>query len=275
MTAETVKDRDYLLGTHDAEIERLGLQHRVWRSRVLEAWRKAGITVGSKVVDAGAGPGWASADLAEMVGPEGEVFALERSERFLEHLTATAEMRGLANIRTANVDLVTDPLPVTGADAFWVRWVLAFVDDAETVVNKLAATLRPGGVAVIHEYLDYGTWSMAPRSPALEAFRNFKIDDWRKSGGEPDIAREFPRLLPKAGLKIRELNPMIEVVRPGDFFWQWPRAFLETYPQHLVDVGKIPQSQADQITDELRRAEADPDAVMVTPLVLEIIAEKI
>ena len=37
------EERDYLLGTHDAEVQRLGLQHRVWRPRVLDAWRRAGI----------------------------------------------------------------------------------------------------------------------------------------------------------------------------------------------------------------------------------------
>jgi hypothetical protein len=37
-------DRDYVLCTHDEEIARLGLQHAVWRPRVLDAWRRAGIT---------------------------------------------------------------------------------------------------------------------------------------------------------------------------------------------------------------------------------------
>ena len=55
----SVPERDYVLGTHDEEIERLGLQHRVWRPRMLEAWRRAGVTVGSRVIDIGAGPGYA------------------------------------------------------------------------------------------------------------------------------------------------------------------------------------------------------------------------
>lgn len=78
------QDRDYLLGTHDAEVARLGLQHRVWRPRMLDAFRRAGITTGQRVIDAGAGPGWASFDLAEIVGPRGRVVALERSGNFLE-----------------------------------------------------------------------------------------------------------------------------------------------------------------------------------------------
>ena len=273
--AAAPQDRSYLLGTHDAEIERLGLQHRVWRPKVLEGWRRAGITVGSTVVDAGAGPGWATLDLAEIVGPKGRVHAFERSERFLAHLIGTAAQHGFDQVQAANLDLVTAPLPAEGADAFWIRWVLAFVSEPETVLRKLAGTLRPGGVAVIHEYLDYSVWSYAPPRPALEAFRNFKIDDWRKSGGEPDIARELPRLLPRCGLKIREMRPMVEAVRPGDFFWQWPRAFLDLYPQHLVEEGKADQAFVDRITEELREAEADPETVMITPLVLEVIAEKV
>ncbi|HEX4846074.1 MAG TPA: class I SAM-dependent methyltransferase, partial [Geothrix sp.] len=77
-------ERDYVLGTHREEIERLGLQHRVWRPHMLECWRRAGITVGSKVLDIGAGPGYATLDLAEIVGPTGEVHAAERSGNFIQ-----------------------------------------------------------------------------------------------------------------------------------------------------------------------------------------------
>jgi tRNA(1-methyladenosine) methyltransferase and related methyltransferases len=38
--------------------------------------------VGKRVLDVGAGPGYAAIDLAEIVGPTGEVVALERSQNF-------------------------------------------------------------------------------------------------------------------------------------------------------------------------------------------------
>ena len=74
---------DYLLGTHEEELARLGLQHRVWRAVALDCWQRAGITVGKRVLDVGAGPGYAAIDLAEIVGPTGEVVALERSQNFI------------------------------------------------------------------------------------------------------------------------------------------------------------------------------------------------
>src|SRR6476659_10610081 len=62
-------DRDYLLGTHDQEVRRLGVQHAVWRARVLDAWQRAGFGPGQAILDLGCGPGYAALDLAEVVGP--------------------------------------------------------------------------------------------------------------------------------------------------------------------------------------------------------------
>ena len=46
-------ERDYVLGTHDEEVARLGVQHRVWRARALDAWLRAGIGPGQTAIDIG------------------------------------------------------------------------------------------------------------------------------------------------------------------------------------------------------------------------------
>src|SRR5213596_3881143 len=101
-------DRDYVLGTHDEELSRLGLQHRVWRPVVLDCWQRAGITVGKRVLDVGAGPGYAAIDLAEIVGPTGEVVALERSENFIRAMESTCRARWFANVKIHEIDLMKD-----------------------------------------------------------------------------------------------------------------------------------------------------------------------
>jgi len=98
----TRQERDYLLGTHDEELARLALQHRVWRPRALDAWRRAGFTVGQTLIDVGCGPGYASLDLAEMVGPSGRIVAIDRSRRFLDALEAARRGRGLDHIETSS-----------------------------------------------------------------------------------------------------------------------------------------------------------------------------
>lgn len=271
-----MEDRDYLLGTHDDEVRRLGHQHRVWRPRVLDAWRRAGIKTGSTVIDAGAGPGWASLDLAEIVGDDGRVIALERSERFSSIMMAAAAQRGFNDVIVPHVlDLVEDDLPDGQADAFWIRWVLAFVSDPELVVAKLVRSLRPGGSAVIHEYLNYESFAVVPDDGVIRDFTRTVVEDWRASGGEPDIGLRLPAHLLEQGMRITQMTPIVDVVQPSSFIWQWPASWLRNYPNHLVGVGKAPKAFADQVPAALAAAEADPKAIMVTPTVIEIIAEKL
>src|SRR5690242_7285121 len=110
------RDRDYVLGTHDEELARLGLQHRAWLPVVLDCWQRAGVTVGKRVLDMGAGPGYATVDLAQIVGPTGEVIALERSQNFIRAMAAVCSARSLNNVKVHEVDLMTDDLPAADSD---------------------------------------------------------------------------------------------------------------------------------------------------------------
>src|SRR6185436_11372968 len=122
-------ERDYVLGTHDEEIERLGLQHRIWRSRMLDGFRRAGFGPGQRLLDVGCGPGWATLDLAGIAGPTGQVFAIDRSRRFLDHLRSRAARSdgaaAAAPIETHERDFDEDPLPGITADGAFARWVFA------------------------------------------------------------------------------------------------------------------------------------------------------
>lgn len=272
MTQKT--DQTYVLGTHDEEIERLGLQHRVWRPTVLQCWSNAGITKGSKVIDIGAGPGYASVDLAEIVGASGEVLAVERSERFISAARNACEIRGLTNVRFQAADLMDDKICDSGFDASWCRWVASFVSDPAKLIEKISECLKPGGMAIFHEYLDYGTWRFAPRRLAIESFVKEVMESWRASGGEPDIALAIPTLLKEAGLEIISVKPHVFTVTPGNFIWQWPVGFIEVNLARLLELGRVTEEWVERVRAEVRMAEADPTTLMTTPIVLEIIARK-
>jgi len=189
------KERDYVLGTHDDEIERLGIQHEVWRPRAMAAWRRAKIKAGETVLDIGSGPGYATLDLASMVGDRGHVVAVDRSRRFLDTLDARRRARGLDNVEIIESDLDEVKLGENIADAGWCRWVLAFVMRPRELLTRVASAIKPGGVFISHEYFDYATWRSMPASPVFEEFVQATIRNWRKSGGEPDIGLQVPRWL--------------------------------------------------------------------------------
>jgi SAM-dependent methyltransferase len=268
------KERDYILGTHDEEIERLGLQHRVWRPRALDAWRRAGFTVGQTLVDLGCGPGYAALDLAEITGPTGRVVAIDRSRRFLDALVSMLAVRRLENVTVVEQDLDEGDLPPVEADGAWSRWVFAFVKRPRDLLVRAAALLKPGAPFVIHEYFDYSTWRTAPRCPELEEFVQVVMESWRSTGGEPDIALDLPMWFRELGFEIRSVTPIVEVVPRSNFVWEWPRSFIEVGVERLVGLKLLTDERARVVLAAIAAAEEREGTLMITPGVLEIVAVK-
>jgi SAM-dependent methyltransferase len=269
----TTAGGDYVLGTHDGEVARLGLQHRVWRETMLGAWRRAGLRPGWRVVDVGAGPGYATWDLAEIVGSSGQVLAVERSDHFSAVLDTEIRRRGLPQVESLKADLMV-AAPPARYDMSWCRWVASFASSVPKLVDWIHGALRPGGTAVFHEYADYGSWRFAPARPRLTEFVEMVMTSWRTSGGEPDVAPALIGALGRSGFRLRSVRPLIFATRPGELTWEWPAAFIATNPARLVDLGLASRQWADEVQEEFRAMTADPASVMVTPLVLEVIAER-
>ena len=267
-----MSDDDYVLGTQSEEIARLGLQHRVWRRRMLDGWHRAGLRPGQCVVDVGAGPGFAAMDLAEIVGPDGRVVALERSRGFLAALAGRAATLGLTNIEARCTDVAAEPFGEGFADMAWCRWVLSFVADPARTVDHIARALKAGGIAIFHEYADYAAWRTLPPSADQERFRDLVMRSWRDSGGEPDSALALPGQLAQAGLELVSARPLIDIVSRRDFEWEWPAAFMAVNATRLHALGYATPGEAEAFAGAL---DALPDgALTITPLVAEMVARK-
>ena len=267
-------ERDYVLGTHDEEIARLGLQHRIWRPVASDCWQKAGITIGSRVLDLGAGPGYAAADLAEIVGPTGKVVAVERSANFVRALEERCRARSLRNVHVHELDLMTDDLPEGPYDFSWCRWVASFVTDPALLIRKLAGVMRPGGVAIFHEYAHYLTWRFVPRLPNQERFAQEVKASWSAAGGKADVGLDLPSYLAHNGFAVRSVFPRIYSVRPSDYMWQWPASFVGIGLARLQELGRIDAAFAAKVQNEIDEAGANSNSLLITPLVLEIVAAK-
>ncbi|HEX8945561.1 MAG TPA: methyltransferase domain-containing protein [Gemmatimonadaceae bacterium] len=265
---------DYVLGTDDQEIARLRLQHTVWRPRAMSAWHRAGFTLGQHLLDVGCGPGFAAEDLATIVGDEGQVTAIDRSERFLEAMQERLARSRQVNIVPLRADLNEAKLPTLIADGAWCRWVFAFVTRPRELLANIRETLKPGAPLVIHEYFDYGTWRLAPRAPRFEEFVAVVMKSWRDAGGEPDIALDLTQWLAADGFRITSLRPIVDIVSPTDFVWQWPHAFAIASLRRLVQLGQLTEAAASEMGDAYAKAIVEPAVRMITPGVLEIIATR-
>jgi len=265
---------DYVLGADVDELVRLGFQHRVWAEYAFALWERAGFAPGQTVLDLGCGPGFATMDIASIVGSSGRVIAVEKSDRFVEHLRTMVATHDLRHVDVVHTDIMDMAIDAGSVDRAYERWVLCFVDDPETVVRKVADSLRPGGVFAVQDYFNYISLTLAPRSPAMDRVVQAVDESFRKFGGDPDIAGRLPKMMQDCGLEVQEIRPILRVARPGSALWHWPTTFFENYLPKLVDMGMLSIEECEAFNSDWARASKDPNAFLCTPPVYDIIAVK-
>lgn len=266
--------KEYALGTHDAEVVRLGMQHKLWSALAFAIWERAGIRAGQTVLDIGCGPGYTSFDLAGLVTSKGKVIAVDESARFIEQLKQRLQFNTDLTIEPRVGDVQQLDLPAASIDAAYQRWVLCFVKDPEAVIRGVAHALRPGGMFAIQEYVNYEGILLAPRSEAFERFVSVVSDAWNGHGGDTKIGMRLPALMAKYGLKTVEISPLQRIARPGSQLWTWPTIFINTYAPKLVEEGRLTKEEHDALVKDWEARSNDPNAFFNSPPMVDIIAVK-
>ena len=125
---------------------------------------RGAVTPGGKWADLGAGTGAFTLALAELVGPEGEVIAVDRDRGALRELERALRPGG-ATVRTLSADF-TRPLDLASLDGVVMANSLHFVRDKAPVLALVHDMLKPSGRLLLVEYdADRGnTWVPHPMS---------------------------------------------------------------------------------------------------------------
>lgn len=266
------EEREYVLGTHEEELRRLGFQHQVWAPQTTRAWERAGFGPGQRLLDLGSGPGYATLDLAALAGETGAVLAVDVSQRFLAHLARSAEVLGVRNVRWEEQDAESLSLPPASFDGAFARWVLCFTRRPEAVLRGVAAALRPGGRFVVMDYCRYEGITLAPPHPAFERVIQATARSVRARGGSMDIGQELPGMMVQTGFKVERVEPVVRLARPGSALWKWPESFFTTYIPSLVETGMITEEDGRAFHDAWRERAAEPGAFLLTPPMVTITA---
>jgi len=272
----TTSTPEYVLGTGADELERLGLQHRLWSDATHELWRTARIAPGQRVLDVGCGPGHAAFDLAQLVGRSGAVVGLDESANFVAHLGEQAARRHLPQLTGRVGDVMALDAHLAGAAPFdlaYARWVLCFVPGPQDVVAGVARALRPGGRFAVQDYFDYEAMTVSTRSPAHARVVAATARSWRAQGGDPDVAGRLPRLLAGAGFEIEHLAQRRRLARPGESMWHWTDSWWRIYVPKLVAMGELTAGEAEEFFHDWRALDPATDFVLL-PTVVEIVARR-
>ncbi|MGH9178468.1 MAG: class I SAM-dependent methyltransferase, partial [Acidimicrobiales bacterium] len=161
-----------------------GLRNDVYRRPLATALERLNLAPGWRCADVGAGGGDVTVALAELVGRDGRVYAVDSDPRARDEVAraAAAHAQVLA-ITQAGEDLL---LP-EAVDLAFCRFLLMHVLDPVVVLRRMGAAVRPGGWVVAQE-------------PVTSAGR---IDGQPMSmpdSRHPDVGAMLPALVREAGL---------------------------------------------------------------------------
>jgi SAM-dependent methyltransferase len=139
---------------------RLGGLEAVLDAGTREHLRRVGVGPGARCLEVGAGGGSVAFWLASQVGPDGEVVATDLETDFLN-----AEASHHRCLKVLRHDITAEDLP-GGFDVVHARWLTGWLPDKRQVLDRMAKSLRPGGMLLVEEP-DWVTIFGAAQLPVL------------------------------------------------------------------------------------------------------------
>jgi len=122
------------------------------RARIGQVLSRLHPLQGRVVLEPGCGTGRLTAILAQEVGPQGQVLAMDISPRMVE--AARERTAGLTNVQLACAPLEDVPLLRGCVDVAFCHQVFPHFDDKEAALEVMATCLRPGGTLVIFHLIN-------------------------------------------------------------------------------------------------------------------------
>ena len=116
------------------------------------------IQPGARVADVGAGGGYFTFRLADAVGPEGRVFAIDIDTSMVEYLEDRSREEGRDNVEVILAEPGDPKLPGDGVDLVFVSNTYHHIGERPTYFRRVKDSLRPGGRVAILEYREDGGW---------------------------------------------------------------------------------------------------------------------
>lgn len=226
----------------------------------------AGITSGMRVLEIGCGNGEVTQELAELVGPNGSVVALDRNEGGLAMARARMTEQGIAHVHFAAAD-VTGDLSALAAfegepfDALVGRRVLMYLPDPVAVLNHLSQFLRSGGVVVFEETDSTMVPARVSPLPAHDQMTAWLRSMLIAEGANPAMGFALPTTLVQAGLRFERIRAEAVILGQGT---QFPYSvLLKMMQSRLIETGTATQAEVDALVDQLDAEVGDATNVYV------------
>ncbi len=270
----TFQKSDYILGSEDFELARLGYQHRMFASETYQSWSDANFRFGQHLLDLGCGPGYASQELAQMVGPTGKITAIDSSEKyinFIQQQISTSKQ----NIEPQLADLTSLSLAENQFDGAFARMVMIFLKDPESLVKKIYKSLKPGASFVSMDFAGYYPYfSLNPNGKIFSKVVQAISQSFNQSGLDIHAQKKMPEFMIHAGFQVTKITPILKTARPGQHLWDWAPTLFTTFMPKLIELGLLTREDEQNFWQEWHKHAENKSSYYLTPLLIAVIGTK-
>ena len=174
------------------------------RERILECLAPR---AGDDLLDLGCGTGTDVLKLARLVGSQGRVIGIDKSEALLEEARRRATEAGASNVEFRTGDAERLPLDDDSVDGCRSDRVLQYVPNPQQAVAELVRVTRPGGRVVAAD-TDWGASSFDCDDLELSA----RIEAaWTATRANGRVGRSLLALFIRAGLREVTVTPHVSI----------------------------------------------------------------
>jgi ubiquinone/menaquinone biosynthesis C-methylase UbiE len=248
------RSADYPLGNTDAEHERLIRQAACVAPITERFFREAGIGPGQRVLDLGSGVGDVAMLAARLVGPSGEVVAIERDRNAIAKASARVTEAGFHNVSfsESNVNDIMNEKPF---DAVVGRFILMYLPDPVATLRAISQLVRPGGVFVFQEPCWVPVLAHLASLPLWFATASLIDKTMRAASANHDMGTELYHTFVEAGLPgptVRMELPMGKEPYLAQWYYDTLRSLL---PQ--IEQLRMPIESLGELDTLVRRLQAE------------------
>ena len=249
-----VDTRTYVLGHSGRELARLERQGQLFAQATEDVLTSAGLKPGMRVLDIGCGVGDVSLLAARIVGREGSVQGVDRSDDALEMARQRAFANGISWVRFDNADInalrVDEPF-----DAVTGRFILLYFADPVAVLNNLIRLVRPGGILAFLE-MDISAARVEPPMALFEQAAGWITGVYRRVAIEPDMGSKLASSFFAAGLAPSLLGTSRVEEGSDAYAYEYVAETVRSLLPRIIEFGLATEAEVDvdTLADRLREA---------------------
>ena len=226
---------------------------------------------GMDLLECGCGPGNIALGLAAVVAP-GKVVGFDLSADEIEIARRQALERSISNVQFEVQSAFDLPYADHSFDAVFSHFVLQRLDQPVRALKELHRVLKPGGVIGLRGTIHEGLIVAGPHEEVIKECLGIYLEDWKRTGGDPNIGKRFRALLHEAGFARSMAYSSIHIptrVTTAESTKRIAGFYInllnEKWRRRVIEGGLADRARIESFVSALKAWGQHPDAFLTVP----------